>query len=185
MDLFKQVLIPLFKKADVDVMVSETDPLPVGDAELAAAMAAMLLVLSNLFTELQGKLEPGQPVDVGDYTPQGALEIADSAEREYTPGAFGGLATVVGDTVVYSAPAGKAFRIRSSYAVPVLRGTEDAPVITIKILNPDNSVFATPFVWAAGSKRKLITGPVGGKLVINLDIAARVPYSFDIQEFTP
>ena len=115
----------------------------------------------------------------------GGGPAADSGEQAYVPGLSGQTVTSSGDTLIYMATAGKAFRIRWSYAVPVTRGSEDPPVITIKILNPDNTVYATPFVVAAVSKRKLITGPVGGKIVVNLDIAARVPVTFDIEEFTP
>lgn len=105
----------------------------------------------------------------------------DSSEKEYTPGSFGNTITAAGDTVVYTAPTGKGFVIHSAYAVPVLRGSEDPPVITIKIVNAANAVLSTPYVWAANSKRKKITCPVDAKIVVNLDIAARVAYTFDIE----
>lgn len=110
------------------------------------------------------------------------VDVADSGEVEYSPGLFGTTVTSSGDTVVYTATLGSAFVIHFTYAVPVTRGAEDPPVITIKILNSDNSVFATPYVVAAVSQRKRITGPINGKIAVNLDIGARVPVTFDIEE---
>lgn len=119
----------------------------------------------------------GTPVPVDGANPLPVVEDA-----EYAPGPFGAVVTASGDTVVYTAPGGTAFRIHKTYAVPVVRGTEDAPVVTVKILNPDDSTFLVPFVWAGSQCKKLITGPAGGKIAINLDIAGRVPVSFDVEE---
>lgn len=123
------------------------------------------------------------PIEVRNDT--GDQLRADSNEIEYLPGLTTMLVTSAGDTVVYTAPVDKAFRLYSMSAVPVLRGVEDAPVITVLIKNSDGSPFKTAYIGAAISKRKLITCPVGGKIVVNIDIAARLPTTFDIEEFAP
>lgn len=126
------------------------------------------------------------PIEVKNDT--GDQLRADSAEVEYTPGMIQGsppVVTAAGDTTVYTAPADKAFRIRWVSAVSVPRGMEDEPVITIKVLNSDNSLFRAPFIGKAISKRQVITCPVGGKIAVNLDLASRVPVNFNIEEFTP
>ena len=120
--------------------------------------------------------------DVGDQL------RADSGEIEYTPGLTPFSIQPVdgaGDHTVYVAPADKAFRIRRSKATPITRGSEDSPQITIKILDATDAVVKTPFKDGFISVRQLITGPVGGKVVVSLDIAARVSGGFNIEEFTP
>lgn len=141
-------------------------------------MSITELLLRPLSTFKTGDAEP-----VEDDNPS---QVADEQLDMFEPGMVGAIVTVSGDTDIYEvATPGNAFRIRWSYAVPVVRGSEEPPVITIKLLNPDLSVYKTPFVAAALSKRKRIDGPVDGKLVVNLDIAARVACTFDIEEFTP
>lgn len=109
--------------------------------------------------------------------------VADSADLLWVPGPVCALVTASGDTTVYQpSDSTKAFIIHSTYAVPVIRGVEDAPVITIKLLNPNDTLYQTIFIVAAVSKRKRFVAPVNGKLVVNLDIASRVPCSFDIEE---
>lgn len=117
--------------------------------------------------------------------PAKAWPMADTGEREYSPGLTPMLVEIAGDTPIYTAPAGKAFRVRAIDAVPVVRGLENAPVIVFKILNSDNTLFRTFYILGAISKRKPMTGPIEGKAVIELDIAARVPVTLDIEEFTP
>lgn len=113
---------------------------------------------------------------------------ADSGEVEYMPGPTPfslDLVDGAGDHIVYTAPADKAFRIRRSKAMPIPRGTEESPKITIKILDSANALVKTPFIDGFISVRQLITGPVGGKISVTLDIAARVTGGFNIEEFTP
>jgi type 1 fimbria pilin len=107
----------------------------------------------------------------------------DSGEREYSPGLTPALVTAQGQTVIYTAPDGVAFRIRKFYAVPVVRGAENAPVVTLKLLNADGSLFKVFYIAAAVSERKQVTGPAGGKIAVTLDVQGRVPTTFDIEEF--
>lgn len=113
---------------------------------------------------------------------------ADSGEVEYFPGPTP-LAIApgdgAGDHLVYTAPADKAFRIRRSKVAPILRGLEESPQITVKILDADDVEVDRPFIDGYISVRQLITCPVGGKIVVNLDIASRVAGGFTIEEFTP
>lgn len=117
-----------------------------------------------------------------DYLDQsdGQLHTADSGEREYSPGIVSGTLTTSGAVTAY-ASSGPAFAVRKYYALPVLRGLEEAPVITITITDSADVVLKT-ITHGGDSWRKKITGPAGGKVKIALDIDARVPYYFDIQE---
>lgn len=117
---------------------------------------------------------------------EGGQLRADSGEVEYSPGPVAGIVTTSGDHDIYGpgSPA-QAFRIRSSYAIPVTRTGEEPPVITLKILDGDDNLVQTIFCGAAFSKRKVYPVAVGNRLVLNLDIAARVPYTFDIEDVSP
>jgi len=112
----------------------------------------------------------------------GGVTTDDSSEREYAPGLVSDVASQAGDKEIYAPPAGKAWRLRWAYAVPVTRGSEDAPVITIKTVNAAGGALKTHYSAAAVSKRKVITMPADARLVVSLDIAGRVPVTFDIEE---
>lgn len=149
-----------------NVTVSNTTfPLPAGQL-------TTLTPQTNVLTRAQ--------LDAADVS----VRTEDSSEREYTPGLTGVLVTSAGDTIVYTPPAGKGWILHSAYAVPVTRGAEDPPVITIKTISSAGSggnLLKTHFVWAANSSRKKITMPADAQLVVALDIAGRVPTTFDIE----
>lgn len=113
-----------------------------------------------------------------------SVTTEDSSEREYAPGLLGTLVANAGDTIIYTPPAGKGWILHASYAVPVSRGTQDPPVITVKTVASaaaGGALLKTHFVWAANSSRKRITMPADARLVVNLDIAGPVPTTFDIE----
>ena len=139
---------------------------------LPAAQIVALAPQTNALTQAQ-LLEQELPV-----------RTEDSSEREYTPGLLGTLVTAAGDTVVYAPPAGKSWILHQAYAVPVTRGAEEPPVITIKTITSaatGGTPLKTHFVWAANSSRKRITMPADARLVVELDIPGRVPTTFDIE----
>ncbi len=153
------------------------------DYPLPAAQVTALLPQTNALTRAQ---LDAAPVAVNTGLAQGIQQggtvlTDDSSEREYSPGLTPLLVTVAGDTTVYTPPAGKAWLLHFAYAVPVTRGVEDAPVITIKTVSAASVLIATHYIAAAVSKRKKIAMPVDARLVVNLDIAGRVPTNFDIE----
>jgi len=126
---------------------------------------------------------PGsQTVDQGNPGTSQWPVTLDSAEYEYTPGPLGAKVTAAGDNLVYTATAGKQFRVHWTYAINN-PASSTYPFITIKILNSSGALVKTPFMVYAISKRQLFTGPVGGMIVVNLDIAGSVACSFIIEEF--
>ncbi|MFA6063894.1 MAG: hypothetical protein WC736_15005 [Gallionella sp.] len=124
----------------------------------------------------------------------------DSGENEYTPGLGSGLiaaAAAAGYTKIYdqaiagntgfksSTPntAGRAFYIRSVFALSVERASEEAPVLSLEIRNSDDvTVFHVPYTMAAIVKRKKIICPVDGKVYLKTDISTRLPWTIDIEE---
>ena len=150
-----------------------------------AATNAKLEQLRALLDALETELATQQKDALTDAELRASdVDIADSGEREYSPGITSQIVTASGPTTIYTAPSGTAFRIRMMKAIPVLRGSEEDPVVTIEV---QDSV-GTPTVTIndnAIQLRKLITGPTEGKIVVSLDIASRVPVWFDIEEFTP
>lgn len=111
----------------------------------------------------------------------GVVETDDSNEREYTPGLTPTLVTLAGDTTVYTPPAGKAWILHWSYAIPVIRSSQEPPVITVKTVDVNGIALATHYIAAAVSKRKQVTMPIDARLVVNLDISSLVPCTFDIE----
>lgn len=113
---------------------------------------------------------------------------ADSGEVEYSPGRIPfaiEIADGAGDHIAYTAPVDKAFRIRRSKAMPIPRGEEESPQITVKVLDADDALYRVLFIEGFISERQVFTCPVGGKVVVSLDIAARVSGGFNIEEFAP
>jgi hypothetical protein len=167
-----------FSLAGTPTPVSDSDPLPVTQAGSATAAKQLAdnhqVTVSNPITGF---------ATASNQLPDGHdVAAIDSGEREYSPGLTPALVTASGETIVYTAPTGVGFRIRKFYAVPIVRGVEDAPVITLKILDSAGSLYTTFYIAAAVCERKPVTGPAGGKIVVSLDIAARVGATFDIEE---
>ena len=136
----------------------------------------------------------GSAADKRSYVEQ------DSGENEYIPGLGSGLIPATapaGYTKIYDQATagnagfkvsttntpGRAFYIRSVFAVSVERDTESAPVLSLEIRNADDvAVFHVPYTMAAIVKRKKIICPVNGKVYLKTDIACRLPWTIDIQE---
>lgn len=182
-----------FSLAGTPTPVSDSDPLPVDVAGLQTnALTDDELRAADVKITLGGETvtianptadpETGLSKEVTLQAVADSVAEIDSGEREYSPGLTPALVTASGDTIVYTAPGGVAFRIRKFYAVPIVRGVEDAPVITLKILDSAGSLYKTFYIAAAVCERKPVTGPAGGKIVVSLDIAGRVGATFDIEE---
>lgn len=109
-------------------------------------------------------------------TVPGGVDVADSAEREYTHVT----ATVVssGDTTVHTPAAGKAIRLRWVYAVNNPTATS-APLIKVKLGAEEK------FCVFALSKRQLVTGAADAPLVVNLSEAGMVAFTAILEEITP
>lgn len=121
------------------------------------------------------------------YLTNNAVHISDSGERDCSPGRIPVLVQTIGDTVIYDnrtseGGSGNGFKVRKLYAVPVLRGTEEPPVITFKILDQDGVLIKTLEIVAALSERTYYQASADSRLVVNLDIAARVPCRATIEE---
>ena len=147
-------------------------PLP---ADQLAALTPQKTALTN--SELRASPIPAQV--------SGTVATDDSSEREYGPGLIATLVTTAGDTIVFTPTAGKAWRLHWAYAVPLTRDSENAPVITIKTIASAAAGagdLKKHYCVTAMSKRKVISMPADARLVVNLDIAGRVPVTFDIEE---
>lgn len=131
---------------------------------------------------------------------QETLDVADSGERDYTPGRVPKLINVAdgaGEHIVYdnrtqigggvadingNYGSGTGFRIRRLYAVPVTRTGEEPPVLTWRVLNAAGALVRTLEIVAAISERTFYTVPADCRLVLHTDIAARVTCRATIEE---
>lgn len=162
-------------------------PDPARDTTLMAILSALGAPVLPAGSATEAKQLPNNHQVSVSNLPQvqaitGGVTTDDSSEREYAPGLVSDVATQAGDKTIYIPTPGKAWRLRWAYAVPVLRGSEEPPVITIKTVNASGELIKTLYSVAAVSKRKVITMPAGARLVVNLDVPVRVPVTFDIEE---
>lgn len=101
------------------------------------------------------------------------VDVADSGEREYIH--VVATASQSGDTEIYTPSPGKRVVLRWIYAIndPT---SGAAPMIKVKLGGEEKYR-----VWAL-SKRQKVTGPINGKLVINLTAAGNVAVTAILEE---
>lgn len=103
----------------------------------------------------------------------GVSYTVDSGEQEFTH--VVATVTASGDTPLYTPASGKRVRVRWVYAIND-PGSSASPLIKVFLGNREiYRVFAI-------SKRQLVTGPVDGALIINLDEAASVAVTVLLEE---
>ena len=103
----------------------------------------------------------------------GVSYTVDSGEQEFTH--VVATVTASGDTLLYTPSPGKRVRVRWVYAIND-PGSSASPLI--KVLLGTREIYR---VFAV-SKRQLVTGPVDGALIINLDEAASVAVTVLLEE---